>query len=72
MRKSTRMRLAGHIASERDETAQRFWFQSLKGRDQLEDQRVGRTILKWNLSKQMGMVWSGFFWLRIGTGGGIL
>jgi hypothetical protein len=45
-------------------TVQNFWLESLKGRDCSEDEEVnGRIILKWR-------VWSGFIWLRTGTGGG--
>jgi hypothetical protein len=32
----------------------------------------GRTILKRILKKYSGRVWTGFIWLRIGTGGGLL
>jgi hypothetical protein len=33
---------------------------------------VERIILEWILGKQCGRVWTGFFWLRIGTSGGLL
>jgi hypothetical protein len=32
----------------------------------------GRIILKWILEKYGWMVWTGFIWLRIRTGGGLL
>jgi hypothetical protein len=32
----------------------------------------GRVILKWILDIYDGRVWTGFIWLRIGTGGCIL
>jgi hypothetical protein len=39
----------------------------------LEDQDVnGRIILKWILKEQSRRVWTGFFWIRIGTGDGLL
>ena len=38
--------------------------------DYLEDLRLdGRKILKWFCKKQNGEAWTGFIWLRIGTGG---
>jgi hypothetical protein len=46
----------------------KFWFESLNGRDQLEDIHVdGRIILKWILGKYIMGMWIGFIWLRIGT-----
>jgi hypothetical protein len=32
----------------------------------------GRIILEWMLGKLGGRIWSGFIWLRIGNGDGIL
>jgi hypothetical protein len=41
----------------------KFWFESLKGRNCLEDISIGERILKWILS---------FLGLRIGTSGRLL
>jgi hypothetical protein len=32
----------------------------------------GRIILKWILEKYAGKLWTGFFWLRIGSSNGLL
>jgi hypothetical protein len=46
---------------------------NLQGRDHLENIcKGGRIILKWILNKCSRRVWTGFMWLRIGTGGGPL
>jgi hypothetical protein len=51
----------------------KVWLESLKGRDNSEDVGVdGRIILKWALRTYVGMVWSGFIWLRIGNDGELL
>jgi hypothetical protein len=51
----------------------RVWWESLKGKDHLEDQSVdGRMGLKWTLGRLVGGLWSGFNWLRIGTVVGLL
>jgi hypothetical protein len=45
----------------------------VKERDQLEEQGVVvRMGSEWILGRMAGAVWSGFGWLRIGTGGGLL
>jgi hypothetical protein len=43
-----------------------------EGKRSLGRPRRGRTILKWILERQDGMVWIGLIWLRIGTSGGLL
>jgi hypothetical protein len=46
---------------------------SQKVRDHWEDLDIGGwTILKWILEGEVGMVWIGLIWLRIGTSGGVL
>jgi hypothetical protein len=53
---------------ERREKCTRFWWESLKERDHLEDQGVdGRMGSEWILGKLAGGRWIGFNWLRIGT-----
>ena len=52
---------------------QGFLSGNLKKRDHLGDAGVdGRIILKWIFRKWNGGVWTGFIWLRLGTGGGHL
>jgi alpha-glucosidase (family GH31 glycosyl hydrolase) len=58
-------------AWERREKCTRFWWESPKERDDLEDQGVGG--IRMDL-REIGLwgVWIGFDWLRTGTGGGLL
>jgi hypothetical protein len=46
----------------------KFLSKNLKGRDHAED--LGINIIKLVLGKYGGKAWTGFIWLRIGTGGG--
>jgi hypothetical protein len=47
--------------------------ENLKGRGYLENLHIdGRILLKLILQKYGVRVWTGFIWLRIGTGDGIL
>jgi hypothetical protein len=49
----------------------RFWLESRKERDHLEDLNVvGMVILQFILERKDEMVWTGLIWLRIGTSGG--
>ena len=72
--KSVRIRWAGHVACMgRREMCTGFWWGNLSERDHLEDPGVdGRIMLRWILRKLGLGVWTGWIWLRIGTGGGHL
>jgi hypothetical protein len=60
-------------ARDKREKCTRFWWESPKEKDHLEDQGVdGRMGSKWILRRLAGGVWDGFTWLRIGTVGGLL
>jgi hypothetical protein len=60
-------------AWERREKCTRFWFESPKERDHLEDQDTGGNMgSEWILGRLAWGVWIGFGWLRIGTGCGLL
>jgi len=46
----------------------KFWSENLKGRNHSEDLGIdGKIILERILWKQIGKVWTGFIWVRIGT-----
>jgi len=50
-----------------------FWWGNLRERDHLGDPGVdGRIILRWIFRKCVVGAWTGFSWLRIGTGVGQL
>jgi len=50
-----------------------FWWGNLRERDRFEDPGVdGRIISRWIFRKWDVGVWTGWIWLRIGTGGGHL
>jgi hypothetical protein len=60
-------------AWERREKCTRFWWESPKERDHLEDQGVGGKMgSEWILGRLAGGMWIGFDWLRTGTYGGLL
>jgi hypothetical protein len=60
-------------AWERRGKCTKFLWEILKERDHLEDQDIyGRMVSEWFLRRLAGVVWSGFSWLRIGTGGRFL
>lgn len=46
------------------ERLQKFWFESLNGRDTGVYQRI---ILKWVLDKSGGKIWTGFIRLKVNT-----
>jgi hypothetical protein len=54
----------------RGEVHRGFRWRNLKEGDHLRDRGVvGKIILKWLYRKWDGEAWTGFIWLRIGTGG---
>jgi alpha-glucosidase (family GH31 glycosyl hydrolase) len=57
-------------AWERGETCTGFWSESPEEKDHLKDQGVDG--IKMDLREIVWGVRSGFTWLRIGTGGGLL
>jgi hypothetical protein len=40
-------------------------------KDRLEDPSIDERILERILEKKVGIVWTGFIWLRIGASGGV-
>jgi hypothetical protein len=55
------------------EKCTRFWWESLKERDHLEDQGVGGKMeSEWILGRLAWGLWIGFDWLRTRTGGKLL
>jgi hypothetical protein len=71
--KKRRMRWAGHVARmRREEVHTGFWWGDLWEEEHLEDPGTdGGIIFKW-IYKWVGKAWTGLFWLRIGTGGGLV
>jgi hypothetical protein len=69
-----RMRWARHLASMGEERkVYKLWWEGPKERGRSEDQGVdGRMGSECILGRLAWGVWSGFSWLRIGTGGGLL
>jgi hypothetical protein len=61
-------------ALERTEMCRGFWWESLKERDHLQDQRWedGIRMDLWEIGWGGGCVWNGFNWLRIAVSGGLL
>jgi hypothetical protein len=72
--KSRRMRWAGHVARKgMGEMFTGFWLGGPKVRGHWEDLGVGgRITLRWTLGGYRSMGRTGFGWLRIGSGGGLL
>jgi hypothetical protein len=72
--KSRRMRRAGHVACMGGkEKCTRFWWESPKKGDHLEDQGVvGSLGSEWILGILAWGVWIGFKWLRTETDSGVL
>jgi hypothetical protein len=61
------------IRRERREKCTRFWWESPREGDHLEDQGVdGRIRSEWVLGRFVWGMWIGFDWLMTGTGGGLL
>jgi hypothetical protein len=58
-------------AWERREKCTRFWWEGLKERDHSRPRCRWEDGIRMDIGMAWG-VWIGFFWLRIGTGGGLL
>ena len=55
------------------EVCTKFWWGNLRERGHCGDQDVdGRIILRWIFRKVEGVLWTGWNWLGVGTGGGRL
>jgi hypothetical protein len=65
--------MGGHVEIiGRGEVHTEFWWGKLRERDHLEDPSVdGTIILRW-VFRKWGGAWTGFVWLRIGIGCGLL
>jgi hypothetical protein len=60
-------------AWERSEKCTKFWWESPKEIDHSEDRGVHRRMGSERILGRLAAgLWSGFVWLRIGTGGGLL
>jgi hypothetical protein len=65
------MTWAVHTAHvEEENKVYKFWWESMKEREHLEDQGMDRMGLEWILGRLAGG--SGFNWLNIWTSGGVL
>jgi hypothetical protein len=70
MIKLRRMRWAGHVAHIWEKMNK---YRILVGKPEGKRPHIsGRMILKLILENQDGVLWTGFIWLRIGIGGGLL
>jgi hypothetical protein len=62
--------VGGHVThlGEESKVCTRFWWESTEERDHSEDRGVDGRM---GLECILGRLWSGFTWLRVGTGGGL-
>jgi hypothetical protein len=72
--KSRRMRWAGHVARMGEERkVYKVLARGSEGKNHWKDQAVdGRIGSEWVVGRSAGRMWTGFTWLSIGTGGGLL